>query len=51
MSDNTVVVILMSIFLGWIPILAFGKAISWCIEAKTCDECTCKQCFEESEDK
>jgi hypothetical protein len=36
MSDNTAVVLLMFIFFGWIPILALGKAISWCVKANIC---------------
>lgn len=32
MDDNTTLIILMFIFFGWIPILAFGKAIAWCIK-------------------
>lgn len=50
MSENTAFVIIMFILLGWIPILAFGKAISWCIESKTCGKCVCKECMKESEE-
>jgi hypothetical protein len=33
MNDNTAYVLLMSLFLSWIPILSLGKATSMIIEA------------------
>lgn len=50
MDSNTAIIILMFIFFGWIPILSFGKAISWCIESKVCSKCTCKECTKEREE-
>ena len=33
MDENTRSVIAIIVLFGWIPILAIGKAISWCIQA------------------
>jgi hypothetical protein len=33
MNENTAVVLVSFIFLGWMPILALCKGISWIIEA------------------
>lgn len=33
MDENTAYTIVMFLILGWIPILAFGKALSWVILA------------------
>ncbi len=39
---------------GWIPtvviIFVIGNAIEDCIEAKTCNKCTCHNCKNEQED-
>jgi hypothetical protein len=51
METETGRIIGLLILFGWIPILTLGKAISWCIEARTCSKCTCKECIKESEDK
>ena len=32
-AEVIIVSIFLIVFWGWIPILALGKAISWCIEA------------------
>lgn len=47
MSDNTAYLIEVFIILGWIPIVAIGKAISMCINARSCYKCTCNSCIKE----
>lgn len=47
MSNNVAELIVIFIIFGWIPILSIGKAIAWCIEARTCNKCTCKNCLNE----
>lgn len=46
-SKVIVTTVMMFILFGWIPILAIGKAISMCVEAKTCNKCSCKNCCKE----
>ena len=47
MDDNTAVILLMFLIIGWIPILALGKAISWCIKPRNCNKCTYRECIKE----
>lgn len=37
MSDNLACVLVIFIFFGWIPVLSFGKAISWIVESAKSD--------------
>lgn len=47
MNDKTAYLIEVFIFFGWIPILAIGKAISMCINARSCYKCTCNSYIKE----
>lgn len=42
MSDNTMCVLLVFIFFGWIPILSMCKGICWVIETR--EECKKDEC-------
>ncbi len=47
MNNKTAYLIEVFILFGWIPILAIGKAISMCINARSCYKCTCNSCIKE----